>query len=835
MPLWLIVYNQLIVKFSHRHALPRFIKMLGAHPAIDSCANPGSPTSRVGIQMSFNQPTRFKCLLVLILGVVAPQIAASDAPIDEQLVIKGEAIYRAKCASCHGEKGEGGTKQYAKPLAGDGSRTELAKLISETMPEDDPDSCVGEDAEAVAAFVFDHFYSDAAQVRNRPPRVGLARLTGPQLRQSLADLYSHFRGTPKVTEIRGVKAIYFDGPSWKDEKKKIERIDPVIQFDFGHNAPGEGIDPKAFYIYWEGGVLANVTGRYEIIVRSTCSFVMDFGRIGRELINNHVQSGDKIEFRRTLTLTAGRVYPFKIDFIQRERKTEQPPASISLSWIPPGGTEQLIPNRNLISEGATPTFSLELELPPDDRSYGFERGVAINREWDESTTAASVEFAQAASDELWPEYRKNHKQEANENRSQLRAFLTEIVETAFRAPLDDELKKRYIDHQVDAADDDAEAIQRALLVSLKSPRFLYPLADQNQSRSARHLNRLTLTLFDSLPTDDWLIKKIRKNELEEVDTIRSLAREFVKDFRTQAKLHDMLLEWLNVKRFDEIKKDENLFAGFDRLIVSDLRDSLEAFLDKIVGSETSDYRQLFLADWTFTTDRLAKFYGDAWQPLEIELLGTVTANVTLPELRPSVSDSKLRFGVLTHPYLMSGLSYHDTTSPIHRGVFLIRYILGRTLRPPNEAFTPLSPDLHPDLTTRERVSLQTSPENCQVCHSKINGLGFTLENFDAVGKFRNQEKTKTLDSSGKYVDRNGEEVSFSGPSELADYIISSDDAHRAFVNRAFQHFVKQPAAAFGPGTLDELTDKFRKNNFNINELIVEVAVIAATRDPSLSK
>ena len=184
---------------------------------------------------------------------------------------------------------------------------------------------------------------------------------------------------------------------------------------------------------------------------------------------------------------------------------------------------------------------------------------------------------------------------------------------------------------------------------------------------------------------------------------------------------------------------------------------------------------------------------------------------------------------------MSGLAYHDTTSPIHRGVFLIRYILGRTLRPPNEAFTPLSPDLHPDLTTRERVSLQTSPDNCQVCHSKINGLGFALENFDAVGKFRNEEKSKTLDSSGKYSDRNGKEVSFSGPRELADYIISSDDAHRAFVNRAFQHFVKQPAAAYGAGILDELTDKFRKNNFNINELIVEIAVIATTRDPSLSK
>ena len=828
--------------------------------------------------MSFNPSVHFKSFLILISVVAAPQIATADVSVHEERLAKGAAIYRAKCASCHGEKGEGGTKQYSEPLAGDASRTELVQLISDTMPEEDPGTCVGEDAEAVAAFVFEHFYSAAAQIRNRPPRVGLARLTGPQLRQSLADLYSHFRGTPQVTEKRGVKAIYFDGPSWKNEKKKIERVDPVIQFDFGHNSPGDGIDPKAFYIYWEGGVLANVTGRYEIIVRSTCSFVMDFGKIGRELINNHVQSGDKTEFRRTVTLTTGRVYPFKIDFIQRERKTERPPASISLSWIPPGGTEQLIPKRNLISDVATPTFSLELELPPDDRSYGFERGVAINRQWDESTTAASIEFAQAASDELWPEYRKKHKQDSNENRGQLRAFLTEIVEIAFRAPLDEELKQRYIDHQVDTADDDAEAIQRSLLVSLKSPRFLYPLADQNQSLSTRQLNRLTLTLFDSLPTDDWLIKKIRKNELEQVDTIRSMAREFVKDFRTRAKLHDMLLEWLNVKRFDEIIKDENLFAGFDRLIVCDLRDSFEVFLNTVVESETSDYRQLFLADWTFTTDRLAKFYGDSWQPLEKELPKTEpiatepievepvstaptataptatapvtteppkaksvekkpleTANTSLPELRRSVSDSQLRFGVLSHPYLMSGLSYHDATSPIHRGVFLIRYILGRTLRPPNEAFTPLSPDLHPDLTTRERVSLQTSPDHCQVCHTKINGLGFALENFDAVGKFRDQERTKTLDSTGKYVDRNGAEFSFSGPRELADYIVSSEDAHRAFVTRAFQHFVKQPAAAFGTGTLDELTDKFRKNNFNINELIVEIAVIAATRDPSLSK
>src|SRR5690606_13490819 len=121
-------------------------------------------------------------------------------------------------------------------------------------------------------------------------------------------------------------------------------------------------------------------------------------------------------------------------------------------------------------------------------------------------------------------------------------------------------------------------------------------------------------------------------------------------------------------------------------IVSDLRASLDAFLDAVVWSESSDYRQLFQADWTYTTERLAKFYGDSWKPAETEG----------PPLRRSVSDAEHRFGVLSHPYMMSELAYHDNSSPIHRGVFLTRHLLGRVLRPPNEAFTPLAPDLVPD-------------------------------------------------------------------------------------------------------------------------------------------
>jgi len=742
-----------------------------------------------------------------------------QAPASEQStkVQRGELAYQKQCASCHGDQGQGVDGVYKDRLVGDATTGELTKLISATMPKDEADQCVGEDAEAVSEYIHYSFYSEAAQIRNRPPRIGLARLTANQLRQSIADLYAHFDGVPNLTDQRGVKGIYFNGARWKNENKKIERVDPLIKFDFGHQSPGEGMEAKSFYIYWEGGLKADVTGRYEIVVRSTCSFVMEFGKIGRKFIDNHVQSGDKTEFRETLTLTAGRVYPFKIDFIQRERKTDLPPASISLSWVPPHGVEETIPTQNLIPSAPPATFSLQTTLPPDDRSYGYERGIAINREWDDSTTVAALEFADIAIAELWPRYENRHKKDANENRAQLRGFLNELAATPFRSPLTDELRGVYIDQQIDATQDDAEAIKRVVLLTLKSPRFLYPLADHEQSPSRRAGNRLALVLFDSLPGDEWLQKLASQDKLTSEDTIRSTARRMVADYRARAKTLDLMHAWLNLGHLTDINKDQEHFPGFDPALVQDLRSSLDAFLEDIVWSDSSDFRQLLLSEKSFTTDRIADFYGESWKVDDNEG----------PRLRKTAADGNLRTGLLNHPFLMSGLAYHDSTSPIHRGVFLIRYILGRTLRPPSEAFTPLSPDLHPDLTTRERVALQTSPDGCQVCHTKINGLGFTLENFDAVGRYREQEREKLIDPTGRYTDRSGVEVDFPGPHELAKFLASSDDTHRAFVNRAFQHLVKQPPAAYGANTLDKLTEKFRQSGYSVRELIVEIAVIAA--------
>jgi hypothetical protein len=176
---------------------------------------------------------------------------------------------------------------------------------------------------------------------------------------------------------------------------------------------------------------------------------------------------------------------------------------------------------------------------------------------------------------------------------------------------------------------------------------------------------------------------------------------------------------------------------------------------------------------------------------------------------------------------MAGFAYTETSSPIHRGVFIARSVLGRSLRPPPMAVSPLPVELHADLTTRERITLQTKPEACQSCHAMINPLGFTLENFDAVGRFRTQDAGKPINASGGYRQRSGELVKFSGVRELANFLADSEETRSTFVEQLFHYMIKQPIRAYGPETLPNLRNSFAANGFNIRRLAADIVSAAA--------
>ena len=353
----------------------------------------------------------FHRLAVLVLAMTfVPSSRGLADPLDNDSLARGAEIYRQACAECHGQAGQGVAGTFDKSLVGDLSVHQLARQIAATMPEGEPEQCIGDDAQAVAAYIHHAFYSEAAQIRRRPPRQLLSRLTAEQLRQSLADLYAGSRELPRVhASAQGLTGEYFKSTQRAAEHRVLQRVDPVIDFDFGRTSPGAEMPAEDYSIEWRGGLKIDASGHYEIIIRSTCSFVCHLGAPRRVLIDNHVQSGDRTEFRQHLYLVGGRIYPFSLTFVQRKRKTETPPARISVSWVPPGAAERLIPPSQWLPESFPAVFALQTALPPDDRSYGFERGISVDRDWDESTTAAALEFAQIAIDELWPEYRRRQR------------------------------------------------------------------------------------------------------------------------------------------------------------------------------------------------------------------------------------------------------------------------------------------------------------------------------------------------------------------------------------------------------------------------------------------
>jgi Protein of unknown function (DUF1588)/Protein of unknown function (DUF1592) len=297
--------------------------------------------------------------------------------------------------------------------------------------------------------------------------------------------------------------------------------------------------------------------------------------------------------------------------------------------------------------------------------------------------------------------------------------------------------------------------------------------------------------------------------------VRKHAERMLADPRAEAKLRGFLLHWLRLDIDRDLSKDAKLFPGFDPATVADLRTSLELFLDDVVSSKESDFRRLLKSDEVYLNGRLAKWYG-----------ADLPADAPFTKVK---LDAGQRSGVLTHPYLLTTFAYTDHTSPVHRGVFIAKGLLGVNLKPPQEAFSPLAVSAHPTLSTRERVALQTKGANCQTCHTVINPLGFTLEGFDAIGRVRAKDQDKPVDTAGRYLTKAGAEKTFAGPVELADFVATSPEAHAAFAEQLFHHLIQQPVRAYGPTRGEELRDSFTKSGYSIRALAADTAAGAALK------
>ena len=787
------------------------------------------------------------CVLTVLSSCLQTSFASNPSDsVSKPLFSEGKRLYEAHCQQCHGENGQGKPDEYDEPLSGDRSIKSLARLIERTMPEDEPEAVLGDDASKVAGFIYHAFYSPKAQERLLPPpRIELLRLTVPQYRNAVSDLIGSFAAihttqpkrevalTPSPLE-HGLSAEYFQSKGMsKADKLLIERIDSTIDFDFGEGSPSEKIAPDQFSAIWEGSLIANETGYYEFRISTQNGTRLylnaentgkrrklrdDSSLLGQQaVIDAWVSSGTMREHTARVFLLGGRHYPIRLEFFKYKEKT----ASIKFEWKAPHAPWSLLDDR-FVHTGNTPrTYVAVVPFPADDRSAGYERGSAVSSGWHEAVTQGAIAAATEVIGRL-PRLAK-FEEGASTRLAKIQDFVPLFASRAFRRPLSDSERELFQSTLFEEVENPEAAVRRAILLILTSPSFLYLETDANANAPTQHqiASRLAFALWDSIP-DHTLSQAAANGELKTRSQIGSQIERMIKDRRAQSKIRQFFHHWLEIEERD-LSKDNELYPDFDEWTVADLRYSLELFIEEVVWSESSDFRQLLLADNLYLNDRLKALYHPG--PDQSADEPTDSAR----QFRP-VSFSDQRAGILTHPFLLSAFAYHDTTSPIHRGVFLTRNVIGRGLKPPPKAVAFKNEEFPDDLSMREKITLLTRDAACMTCHSVINPLGFALENFDAVGRWRNTENDQPVNTASEYITLEGDSQNFHNARDLANFAVKSKISHKAFIAHLFRHLLKQTPSAFGTETLEDLRLHFTEEAFSIQKLIARIALISATRD-----
>lgn len=740
---------------------------------------------------------------LFILSVLAGSAAAAP---------DGAATYQAQCASCHGPRGEGVAGKFDEPLRGKRNVESLAKYIDRYMPEEEPEKCVGEDAKAVAAWMHGTFYAPGTHAKDAP-RIQLSHLTHEQYRQSVADLFASFGGRPGPFFGGGLEGKYFNAEKMEQNKEHLlDRVDPAVVLDAGILGAIPKLKPDSFSVTWSGSLFAPESGDYglRVITQNGARVFLNAlpWREGREevpVIDGWVSRGEEPRAEETrLPLTGGRAYPLRIQFLAYGQKS----ASLRFEWKPPGGVWETVPATRLSKQWAPTAAVVAIGFPPDDSSHGYERGIAVNREWLDAVVRSAADLAEFASQQA--ESLAGTKPGAPDRVEKLKQFCATFAERAYRRPLDDPLRATVLK---DFENQPPEtAVRRVVTRVLCSPRFLYPVSPSAPNDDFTAAANLALALWDSLP-DEPLCKAAAEGQLKTREQIEAQARRMLDDPRTRHKLDGFFHRWLAIGGSERIAKDAKTYPDFNEPLIADLLQSLGLFVNEVVWNGNSDYRELLLADYLHVNSRMAAYYGLPAVP------GDGFTKVALP--------AGQRAGVLTHPYLLASLSYFKSSSPIHRGVFVTRSVLGRYLKPPPMAIEFMDDRFDPTLTMREKVTQLTNKPACMSCHEVINPLGFSLENFDATGRWRERDSGKPVDSSGTYTTTGGETVRLTGPRDLATHAVASREASEGFVMQLFQHTAKQAPQAYGPDTLARLHGSFTTDSYHIRNLLARIAAIAA--------
>lgn len=401
-----------------------------------------------------------------------------------------------------------------------------------------------------------------------------------------------------------------------------------------------------------------------------------------------------------------------------------------------------------------------------------------------------------------------------------RDALRQIADRAWRRPTTEaELDQLvgFVEKQLARGRSLTDALELATHVILISPKFLYrlellppdakpgvavPLDDYAVAA------RLSYFLWSSMP-DDELFRLAAAGRLSDPAVLAAQVRRLLADKRSDAFLEGFFGQWLGLRKLPDVNFDVKLYPAFSSELREDLRRETELFIASIVR-ENRSILDLLRAEYTFVNDRLAAFYG----------LRGVEKNADFRKI--SLAGTP-RQGLLTHGSILMLPSYPNRTSPTRRGNWILETILGEEPPPPPDNVPELAETqaAKPNLTLRQQLELHRTNAVCASCHRTMDAIGFGLENFDAIGRWRDHENGQPIDAAGDLP--SGE--SFSNPRELVALLLKrQDDFARHLTSRLLTYALGRGVEYTDRPAIETILERTRREEFRFHDLIREVVL-----------
>jgi Protein of unknown function (DUF1592)/Protein of unknown function (DUF1588)/Protein of unknown function (DUF1585)/Protein of unknown function (DUF1587)/Protein of unknown function (DUF1595)/Planctomycete cytochrome C len=401
-------------------------------------------------------------------------------------------------------------------------------------------------------------------------------------------------------------------------------------------------------------------------------------------------------------------------------------------------------------------------------------------------------------------------------------IVSSFARRAFRRPVTAAETKRFVD-VFDMARKNGETFDEsigfALQAVLVSPDFLFRIErDRPVTAAARASNaamghqisqhelatRLSYFLWASLP--DAELRRVATNgTLRQPAVLRAQVTRMLKDPRARVLAEEFGGQWLQFRALESLTRDRDKFPDFEDYLRISMRRETELFIENIIR-EDRPITDFLDAPYTFVNERLARHYG--------------IPDVTGPEFRRVDLTNTKRGGVLTQASVLTVSSYATRTSPVLRGKWVLDNILGTPPPDPPADIPNLDEEkIGADMTGRQQLEAHRKNPTCSSCHRRMDPLGFGLENFDAIGAWRDVDGKFPIDATGRLPD--GRE--FEGPVQLRNILKEDREAFtRTLASKLMTYALGRGLERYDRHAVKTIARKVAANNYRFSSLVMEI-------------